>query len=602
MKPVYLALTRTGLATARKAAADVPGSIHCLGRAAEGLDEPVDDTFHNAVDHLRHLYGLQHPIIGICATGILVRALGPVLGAKGAEPPVIAVSDDGRSVVPVLGGHGGANRLARQLAAALGAHAAITTAGDIRFGVSLDEPPEGWSLANREQVKDIMARLLDGEPVCIEGNADWLRAGSLTVSETADIRLVATQMRMAGGPNRLVYHPRCLALGIGCERGAEPAEVLELVGETLAQMELAEGAVALIATLDIKADETAILQAAAALDVPVRLLTSKRLEAETPRLANPSEAVFAAVGCHGVAEASALAAVGAAGRLLVEKRKSARATCAVALADGVIDAENVGRGRGELSIVGLGPGPDEWRSPEAAALIARSDSVVGYSYYLDLIEPLIRHKECHSYRLGAERERVTAALELAGQGRSVALVSSGDAGIYAMASLVFEVVDKGTISDAARRAAIQIAPGISALQAAAARAGAPLGHDFCAISLSDLLTPWPVIENRIEAAAVGDFVIAFYNPASQRRRTQLSAAREILLRHRPESTPVVVARQLGRAEESVRTIDLAGLDSADIDMMTLVIVGASTTRFATAGGRRFVYTPRGYDRKGEVKS
>ena len=147
------------------------------------------------------------------------------------------------------------------------------------------------------------------------------------------------------------------------------------------------------------------------------------------------------------------------------------------------------------------------------------------------------------------------------------------------------------------RIEIIVAPGISAMQAAAARAGAPLGHDFCAISLSDLLTPWETIEARIRAAAEGDFVIAFYNPVSERRRTQLAAAKTILLRHRPSDTPVVLARNLGREGESVTTITLEQLNVDRVDMLTLVLVGASTTRQVTAGGKTWTYTPRGYEKK-----
>ena len=189
------------------------------------------------------------------------------------------------------------------------------------------------------------------------------------------------------------------------------------------------------------------------------------------------------------------------------------------------------------------------------------------------------------------------ALALAGEGRSVALVSSGDAGIYAMATLAFECLDEGGLPDGARRTEIIVAPGISAMQAAAARIGAPLGHDFCAISLSDLLTPWEAIESRIQAAAEADFVIAFYNPVSQRRRTQLAEAKKILLQHRRPETPVVLARNVGRDGERVTTGSLAALDIDGVDMLTLVLVGASTTREVSAAGRRWVYTPRGYEKK-----
>ena len=242
----------------------------------------------------------------------------------------------------------------------------------------------------------------------------------------------------------------------------------------------------------------------------------------------------------------------------------------------------------------------EWLTPEARELIGSSDVVIGYSYYLDLIDRLIVGKWRIDSPLGEEETRVRQALCLAGEGRAVALVSSGDPGIYAMASLVFECLDVANLPDAdlpdgAHRAEIIVAPGISAFQAASARAGAPFGHDFCAISLSDLLTPWPTIETRIRAAAQGDFVIAFYNPVSSRRRRQLGQAKAILLRHRPADTPVVLARMLGRNGEAVTTLRLDELDPERVDMMTLVVVGSSATRTTKAGNR--VYTPRGYQSK-----
>jgi cobalt-precorrin 5A hydrolase/precorrin-3B C17-methyltransferase len=378
---------------------------------------------------------------------------------------------------------------------------------------------------------------------------------------------------------------------------ADPAEVETLVRETLSEAGLSQKAVACIASIDLKADEPAILTASEHLGVPARFFAAARLEQETPRLANPSDTVFAEVGCHGVSEGAALAAAGPHAHLIVAKRKSRRATCAVAEAPAIIDPATVGRARGSLAIVGIGPGTADWLTPHASRALARADTIVGYGLYLDLISDRITGKDHIRTPLGAEEERVRQALDLAATGRDVALVSSGDAGIYAMATLVFECLETGGLEAGAERVDIDIAPGISAMQAAAARAGAPLGHDFCTISLSDLLTPWETIDTRIRAAAEGDFVIAFYNPVSQRRRTQLAAAREILLQHRPADTPVILGRNLGRDGERLTTVTLEELDVDDVDMLTLVIVGASSTRRVTTAGRTWTYTPRGYDTK-----
>jgi cobalt-precorrin 5A hydrolase/precorrin-3B C17-methyltransferase len=592
-RPAIIVLTPGGLETARRFAQILDGDIH----ARAGIGH-TGETFTETANHLRALFGQDRPIIGLCAAGILIRALAPLLVDKRAEPPVLALSEDGASIVPLLGGHHGGNEMARRIAEALGGHAAITTAGDNRFGVALDAPPAGWSLANPQDAKAVMARCLAGGTLRLDGDAPWLAQSALPFDATGEDTLVVTVKAGPGDEKNLIYHPAKLALGLGCERGAEAEEVIALIETVLADSALAKCAIACVVSIDLKADEAAILQAADWLGVPARFFAAGRLEAEAPRLENPSAAVFAEVGCHGVAEGAALAAAGPDGALVVTKIKGRHVTCAIAQAPAVIDPETIGRARGRLAVVGIGPGAAEWLTPEARELIRTSDVVVGYSYYLDLIDSLIAGKTRIDSPLGEEENRVRRALCLAAEGRNVALVSSGDPGIYAMASLVLECLDTGELPDGAHRAGIVVAPGISAFQAASARAGAPFGHDFCAISLSDLLTPWPAIEARIRAAAEGDFVIAFYNPVSSRRRHQLAGAKAILLRHRPADTPVVLARMLGRDGESVTTLALQELDPEKIDMMTLVVVGSSATRTTKAGGR--VYTPRGYEAKRQV--
>jgi cobalt-precorrin 5A hydrolase/precorrin-3B C17-methyltransferase len=380
---------------------------------------------------------------------------------------------------------------------------------------------------------------------------------------------------------------------VGCARDCPPAELEALARETLADAGLSPESVACVVSLDLKADEAAVHALADALGVPARFFDAETLEAETPRLSNPSDVVFAEVGCHGVAEGAALAAAGPDGALVAPKRKTANATCAVARQPDGIAAHRVGRARGRLYVVGIGPGTDAWRTPEVSAAIADATDLVGYRLYLDLLGPAQEGKARHMSDLGAETDRVVAALDLAAEGRRVALVCSGDAGIYALATLVFEQLEQAADRPDWHRIEISVCPGVSAMQAAAARAGAPLGHDFCAISLSDLLTPRAVIERRVTAAAEGDFVIAFYNPVSKRRRDALPWARDVLLRHRPADTPVILARNLGREGEAVRVIPLADLDVDQVDMLTLVLVGSAETRRVGP----WVYTPRGYAAK-----
>ena len=586
-----LCLGPGGEATARALVAGLTGArLHGFAPRVAGADVAFDDT----MAHVATLFAARIPVVGVCAAGILIRAVAPHLADKFAEGAVVAVAEDGASAVPLIGGHHGANGLARRCAGILGGHAAVTTAGDTRFGVALDEPPAGWRVANPQAAKAVMAALLAGDPVALEGEAGWL--ADLPFAGQGDHRVVVTEKAAVGDAMTLVLHPPRLAVGVGCERDCEPAELVDLVRATLAEAGLAEGAVACVGSIDLKADEPAVIAAAAALDAPLVLFDAATLETMTPRLAHPSDVVFAEVGCHGVSEGAALAAAGAQASLVVAKRKTRRATCAVALAPADIDAAATGRARGRLVLVGLGPGTEGLRAPEASRAIAAASDLVGYGYYLDLAGSLAADKRRHDFALGEEEARCRAALDLAGEGRHVALLCSGDPGIYAMAALVHEVLDLDP-QPGWRGVEVAVVPGISAFQVASARAGAPFGHDFCTISLSDLLTPREVIMKRVKAAAEGDFAIAFYNPVSKRRRDQLAQARAILLEHRPADTPVMIGRMLGRPEESMLHTTLADLAVDDVDMMSVVLIGASQTRRYRRLGTDAVYTPRGYAKK-----
>ncbi|CAK0748633.1 cobalt-precorrin 5A hydrolase / precorrin-3B C17-methyltransferase [uncultured Gammaproteobacteria bacterium] len=594
--PVLITLTPGGVPLCRRLKAMVPGSeIHGLaGRVAEG---DADRLFTATAEHLRGLFRAGRPIVGVCAAGVLIRSLAPLLGDKWSEPPVLALAEDGSAVIPLLGGHHGAHALARTYGEALNVQPAITTAGDVRFGVALDDPPLGWCLANPADAKAFAGALLAGASVRLEGEAPWLTGSRLPLAADGGLTIHATEQALTGSAQALVYHPAVLAVGVGVERDGSAEELKALIAETLAAHGLSPLAVAGLFSIEVKSDEPAVHAAAAALGVPARFFDAVALEAQAPRLVTPSEVVFRNVGCHGVSEGAALAASGPEGVLIVAKAKSRGATCAIARSPIPLDATKIGRPRGKLSVVGLGPGGLEWRTANAVAALAAMDDLVGYKLYTDLAKPLASHVTLYEYGMGDEEIRARKALDLAAQGRKVVLVTSGDPGIYAMATLVFELLDHDSRPDWLR-VEVEVVPGISAFQAGAALIGAPLAHDFCLISLSDLLTPWELIVRRLEAAAAADMAVALYNPVSRGRRHQLETAVEIFLRHRSPETPAVIGRQLGRPDQSVTVVRLGDLTPDLLDMLSIVTIGSSETRrMARPRGGEWVYTPRGFSGK-----
>jgi cobalt-precorrin 5A hydrolase/precorrin-3B C17-methyltransferase len=370
--------------------------------------------------------------------------------------------------------------------------------------------------------------------------------------------------------NCLVYHPKTVAIAIN----GIIDDAVALVEQLLVDTKLEKTSVAGIFA-PITAANPAVNAVASALGVPARFFTPNQLESLLSQGYSPAQA--AAIAATGTSPVS-----------------SSSPNIAIAIAPQPIDPNTIGQPRGRLAIIGTGPGGSQWMSPEVKEILKSATDLVGYKTYLDLIGSLADGKQRHESDNREEEARAKMALDLAASGRYVAVVSSGDPGIYAMATAVFEVCDRyakpewDTID-------IHVAPGISAMQAAAAAIGAPLGHDFCAISLSDILKPWSAIEQRIAAAAEADFVIAFYNPVSKERTWQLAEARNILLRHRTPDTPVVLARNLGRPGQTVKAIALEQLAPASADMRTIILVGSTKTRTIKRNdGNLWVYTPRRY--------
>lgn len=524
-------------------------------------DGPVGDA-------VRRAFAECEQLVCFLATGAVVRLLAPLLGDKASDPGVVCVDEGGRFAVSLVGGHGGgANELAREVGELLGAEPVVTTATDAVGVPGLDTlglPVEG-------AVAAVSRALLDGEPVALHNESRW-PLPPLPVASEGPYGIRVTDRLVEASEREVVLRPPTLVVGVGASKGAPVDEVLELVEGALREAGLSRRSVAALATVDAKAEEPGIVTAGERLGVPLITYSAEELAAvEVP---NPSDAPLAAVGTPSVAEAAAL--IGG-GELLVPKRKSkaspAMATCAVVRRPA----------RGRLAVVGLGPGARDLLTPRAKAELQRASVLVGLDQYVDQIRDLLRPgTKVLESGLGAEEERARTAVEEARRCQAVALIGSGDAGVYAMAS--------PALAEASDDIDVIGVPGVTAALAAAAILGAPLGHDHVSISLSDLHTPWEVIERRVRAAAEADIVVTFYNPRSRGRDWQLPKALAILAEHREPATPVGVVRNASRPDGSGRVTTLAALDPATVDMMTVVTVGNTATR--DIAGR--MVTPRGY--------
>jgi cobalt-precorrin 5A hydrolase/precorrin-3B C17-methyltransferase len=552
--------------------------------AAAWPDEVRVHAAERAADGLREAWRTCDAVVAFLAVGATVRILAPLLRDKTTDPAVVCVDESMTFAVAVLGGHHGANLIAQRLAGVLGCRPVVTTASDRSDVTPLDSygADLGFTVHNPELLARVGAAVLSGEPVRLEGaEGRPLPALPPNVSPDADgggHRILITDKVLTRDDGRpggaLVYRPKSLVVGVGSARGVSAEEVGALIDETLAAAGLAAESVRCVATADLKADEAGILRAAA--DRGWEVVAHAAGDLAAVQVPNPSEVVRAEVGTPSVAEAAALrsaASYGSAAELVAEKRKSANATAAVARLTP----------RGRLSIVGLGPGARDLLTPRAVASLRRASVVVGLDQYVDQVRDLLRPgTRVAESGLGQERERARTAVEEASAGHAVALVGSGDAGVYAMAAPALEFAD-GDID-------VEGVPGITAALAASNLLGAPLGHDHAYISLSDLHTPWEVIERRVAAAADGDFTVCFYNPRSRARDWQLPKALSILAARRPPDTPAGYVRDATRPGETVTLTTLAELDPAMVDMFTVVVVGSSRSR--TVAGR-FV-TPRGY--------
>ncbi len=611
-----------------------------LAERIKGLyPDAMIERFSSGAVH--ELWKENKNLIFIMATGIVVRTIAPLIKDKRTDPAVVVLDEKGDFAIGFLSGHlGGANDLAREIANFLGGEAVITTASDANNMTSIDL----WAGDNNLAVEDwnllpqIGTRLLNNGAlrICLEQSAvssqkseiklpdDFLkvsepRFADVIITNKKDVYL--KQASCSEGTEcsanscrvkaQLYLRPKNLAVGIGCNSGTSADEIENAVKTVVEENNLSFLSIHSIATIEIKGNEEGLRAFADKYGFTITTFTADELN--TVEGVSKSDAVFKATGANAVSEPAALLASGS-DKLIVPKQKIGNVTIAIAeLVTPPLQHSNTPT----IYIVGTGPGGIEHITPYAQNAIKKSDVIVGYGTYLDLIHALIKDKEVVSTGMTQEIERCKKAVELALSGKTVAVISGGDPGIYAMAGLVFEMLKNETekrrngetekkeqhrtetspihrFTDSPIQ--IEVIPGISALNACAARLGAPLMHDFAAISLSDRLTPWELIEKRLAAAAESDFVTVIYNPKSIGRPEHINKARAIFLKHRSTETPVGIVKGAMRENESIRITNLRDMLNYDIDMQTAVIIGNSQTFIFD----KWMVTPRGYENKYEI--
>lgn len=556
------------------------------------------DPFDSISEALPERFEAGDTLICIMATGIVFRVLAPYLKSKQSDPAIIVLDEDGRHVIPLLGGHAaGANDLAREIAEFLGTKAAITTSSDVQGLVAPDVVAGKLDLqvADHVSLRKVTALVVDGKPVCIEAPCDpgidgygWVAPGASL--EGCEGRLLVTHLAAhgqdedntnAGGITTARLIPRTVAVGAGCKRGETAAQITSAIEEACAQAGIDPRAVGALASVDAKRDEPGLREAAGRLGLLLRFYGAAELSA----LKRPgSSFVEEAVGTPAVAEPAALLAAGEDAELALSKTKFGPVTISLAVAGRQLEAPAPEKSGGMVMVIGTGAGTAAMLTAGAAEAIEAADTVFGYRTYIRQLEKIFPDKKYVAGSMGAETERCRQALDLAAAGEKVAMVSSGDPGVYGMAGPLLEMANGIPVS---------VIPGVTAAQLAAARLGAPLMNDYVTLSLSDLLTPREEVLRRAEAAAASDLVICLYNPTSRKRQPLFEEVCALLTAIRPVTTPVGWVRDAGGPEEEAAIIELGELAGQQIDMRTIVVVGNSRTevindRLVTRRGYRDV--------------
>jgi len=535
-------------------------------------------------------------IIFIGSIGASIRLINSFLTTKDKDPGVIVINKKGSQIVPIVGSHqANIKNIAFQISNLFCGEIIETNTSIDQNYLNIDSFGNQWGWKKSGEIKDwskLVIKQANKEKIfCkqLSGITLWKNSES---AKNINFLFEADPNQESSTFDISVYnlykntwHPPVLWIGLGCERNTSKDLIANSIKNFIDSSNLSPHSIAGFATIDIKKDEKGILELIEENKLPIKFFAKEDLSKII--VPNPSNVVQREIGTPSVAEASCLLAAGKESKLLKEKKifknKSGAVTIAIAESKNQYNPTH-----GEIHIIGSGPGEISFLTNNARKALSKCTVWIGYKMYLDLIKPLKRSDQVLiESKLTEEKKRCRKAIKLAEGGIKVALISSGESGFYGMAGLLLELIQK---IKKKYRPHFEVHPGISSVQLAAALSGAPLMNDFCSISLSDKLTPWSLIEKRIEGALLGDYVIALFNPQSIERNWQLKNAIDLCLKSRHGDTPVLIARQVGRENQSKKFFTLNTIPFNEVDMLTIIIIGNSQTTLID----EIFLTPRGY--------
>ena len=536
-------------------------------------------------------------LIFIGSVGASVRLISKFLTSKDKDPGILVINSDCSRIIPLLGTHqSNTQNIAYQISSLIGGEVIDTSHNFNEMNLNLDSFGYNWGWKRSGEIKEwskLVILQAKKEKIHYEqnvGNKLWqgLKASQNIYKCNEEIPLdnSAKIFHIGFRRNKISWHPPILWIGIGCERNTPIGFIKKSLKNLFKSKELSLLSVAGLATIELKEDENAILEISKNNEWPIKFFKSQEL-LKVP-VPNPSEIVFKEVGTKSVAEASAIIAAGVGGKLIVEKtifKDKNFGALTIAISQSL---RQFAPSKGEIHIIGIGPGDLSYLTNDSKKALAKCNVWIGYKLYLDLIQDLKRDDQVMiDSDLTEERLRCEKAIGIAQEGIKVALISSGDAGIYGMGGLILELLQKIQKNF---RPLFEVHPGISSMQLAAALSGAPLMNDFCVISLSDKLNLWEDIEKRIKSALIGDFVVTIFNPQSQQRNWQLKRTIDLFLESRNGNTPVLLARKVGRENQTKKFYKLNNLPIKEIDMFSILIIGNSKTTLVDD----IFINPRGY--------